>query len=113
MNSKVKKVLSIIIVILVVFGAYVSVFGIGSVKNIKDELTYGLDINGGVYVVMQANTGTQSGTALTETMDRTKEVLNRRVDSMGVSNANVSVEGNNRLRIEMPGVKDAKTAIDR
>jgi SecD/SecF fusion protein len=32
---------------------------------------------------------------------------------MGVSEASVSVEGKNRLRVEMPGVKDAKQAINR
>ena len=33
--------------------------------------------------------------------------------AMGVSNATVNIEGKNRLRIEMPGVKDAKSAIKR
>jgi SecD/SecF fusion protein len=46
-------------------------------------------------------------------MDQTKEVLNRRVNAMGVSEASVNVEGKNRLRVEMPGVKDAKQAINR
>lgn len=113
MNSKLRKVLSIIIIILIVLGAYITAFGIGPIKNVKESLKYGLDINGGVYVVMQANTGTQSGSTLKETMEQTQQVLQKRVDAMGVSNATVSIEGKNRLRIEMPGVKDAKTAIER
>jgi len=111
MNSKVRKVLSVIIIALVVFGGYVSVFGIGSISNLKDSLNYGLDIDGGVYVVMQANTGTQTGSKLNETMEQTKEVLAKRVNAMGVSEATVNVEGKNRIRVEMPGVKDAQTAI--
>jgi len=113
MNSKLRKVLSVVIVILVALGAFVSVFGMGSVKNIKDQLNYGLDIDGGVYVVMQASTGNKTGSDLKTTMEQTQEVLQKRVDAMGVSNATVNIEGKNRLRIEMPGVKDAKSAIKR
>lgn len=111
MNSKLRKVLTVIVIIAVVLGGYVSIFGLGSVKNIKDSLTYGLDIDGGVYVVMQANTGNQTGSKLKTTMEQTKQVLAKRVNAMGVSEATVNVEGKNRLRIEMPGVKDAQTAI--
>lgn len=113
MNATLRKVLSVIIVLLVAFGAYVSAFGIGPIDNLKKSLKYGLDIDGGVYVVMQADTGKQSGTELTQTMEQAKEVLNKRVNAMGVSEATVNIEGSNRLRIEMPGVKDAKTAIER
>ena len=113
MNATLRKVLSVIIVVAAVLGAYTSVFGLGPVENLKDSLKYGLDIDGGVYVVMQADTGKQSGTELKQTMEQTKEVLNKRVNAMGVSEATVNIEGENRLRIEMPGVKDAKTAIER
>ena len=82
-------------------------------KNLKKSLNYGLDIDGGVNVVMQAKTGNQSGKELRQTMEQTKEVLGKRVNAMGVSEATVNIEGRNRLRIEMPGVKDAKTAINR
>lgn len=113
MNSKLRKVLCILIMIVIVFGGFVSVKGLGPVENIKDSLKYGLDIDGGVYVVMEADTGDMEGTELRETMEQTKEVINKRVNAMGVSEATVTIEGDNRLRVEMPGVKDAKTAINR
>ena len=113
MNSKLRRVLSAIVVVLVVFGAFVSVQGIGPVDDLKNSLKYGLDIDGGVYVVMEADTGNQSGSTLRATMEQTKEVLNKRVNAMGVSEATVSIEGENRLRVEMPGVSDAKEAINR
>ncbi|WP_242838683.1 protein translocase subunit SecD [Eubacterium sp. AB3007] len=101
------------IILVIAFGAYVSVMGLGPVDNLKDSLKYGLDIDGGVYVVMEAQTGNQKGSTLKETMEQTKQVLEKRVNAMGVSEATVSIEGDNRLRIEMPGVKDAKDAINR
>ncbi len=112
MNSTVRKILSCIFIIVIAFGVYVSAVGIGPVKNLKDSLKYGLDINGGVYVVMEADTDL-SGTELKTTMEQTRNVLERRVDAMGVANATVSVEGEKRIRVEMPGVSDANSAIKR
>ena len=97
MSSKLKKILSVLIVALVIFGIYVSMFGIGSIENLKKSLDYGLDIDGGVNVVMQADTGNKKGTELRKIMEQTKEVLNKRVNAMGVSEANVNIEGQNRL----------------
>jgi SecD/SecF fusion protein len=113
MKTRVKKILSIVIIAVVVIGWYASCFGLGSINNLKDSLKYGLDIDGGVYVVLKADTGNMSDAKVKKVMDQTKEVLNRRVNAMGVSEASVSVEGKNRLRVEMPGVKDAKQAINR
>ena len=61
MSSKLKKILSVLIVALVIFGIYVSIFGIGSIENLKKSLDYGLDIDGGVNVVMQAYPTASSG----------------------------------------------------
>ena len=111
MNLKVRRILSLLILVIVVFGWYVSVFGIGPYKSIKDALKFGLDINGGVYVVMEAQTDLK-GKELRGVMEQTKEVLNNRVNAMGISESTVVIEGKNRLRVEMPGVKDAEAAID-
>ena len=64
-------------------------------------------------MVMQADTRNKKGTELRKIMEQTKEVLNKRVNAMGVSEANVNIEGQNRLRIEMPGVRDVKIVINR
>ncbi|MGN0709946.1 MAG: protein translocase subunit SecDF, partial [Anaerovoracaceae bacterium] len=113
MKTKVRKILSLVIIAIVLFGMYVSYAGIGSVKDLKHSLKYGLDINGGVYVVMKADTSNIKSSEVKSTMEQTKQVLERRVNDMGISEATVSIENGNRLRIEMPGVKDTKTAIKR
>ena len=113
MNSSIKRVLSIIVIACVAFMGYVTVNGIGDLDDLKNSLDYGLDIDGGVYVVMQADTSELTGDELRSTMEQTREVLNKRVDAMGVSNATVAIEGENRIRVEMPGVSDAQTAINR
>lgn len=111
MKPKVRKILSVIIMLIVALGWYVTIFGIGSIKPLKDQMKFGLDINGGVYVVMEADTDLK-GAQLKKTMEQTRTVLNNRVNAMGLSEATVSLEGDKRIRVEMPGVKNAQQAID-
>ena len=107
-----RKVFAVIILILLVAAWYVSIFGIGNkVGNLNDHLKYGLDINGGVYVLLEADTE-ETGTGLTAVMEQTKKVLENRVNAMGISEATVSIEGTKRIRVEMPGVEDADSAIE-
>ncbi|WP_425754854.1 protein translocase subunit SecD [Ihubacter sp. rT4E-8] len=115
MNAKLRKVLAGLVVIAVLFGWYVTVFGIGSVSSIKDVMKFGLDINGGVYVVLEADDediAEMSSDEIKEVMEQTRAVLNKRVNAMGISEATVSLEGNDRLRVEMPGVDNAQQAIE-
>ena len=107
-----RKVLAVLIVLLLIASWTVTFTGIGDkVDNLGKELKYGLDINGGVYVLLEADTP-ETGTELTAIMNQTKSVLENRVNAMGISEAQVSIEGNNRLRVEMPGVENAEEAIE-
>lgn len=111
MKIRTKKILSLLVIVILIAGWIVSIFGAGPVKKISEQLKYGLDINGGVYVLLEAETDA-TGTELSRLMDQTKAVLENRVNAMGISEATVSVEGTNRVRVEMPGVDNAEEAID-
>ena len=56
MKYKWKRVLAVVFLFIIVAGWYVTVCGIGPVKPIQDRMKLGLDIKGGVYVVMEAKT---------------------------------------------------------
>ncbi len=109
-HSRRNRILGVLIIAIVVFTAVISVTGIGSFKGLKKEMKYGLDINGGVYVLLQANTK-EKGQDRTALMEQTKSVLENRVNAMGISEATVSVEGSDKIRVEMPGVSNANQAI--
>lgn len=111
MSLKTKRILVLLVLIVTVFGWYVTVFGIGGTSSAKDTMKYGLDINGGVYVVYEAKTEA-TGSDLADVMEKTREVMDKRANQMGVSESTVTIEGSNRIRIEIPGVKDAKEAIE-
>ena len=107
-----RKVFAVLIVILLIASWIVSFTGAGEkFGNLGKQLKYGLDINGGVYVLLEADTP-ETGTELTAIMNQTKSVLENRVNAMGISEALVSIEGTNRLRVEMPGVENAQEAIE-
>lgn len=113
MNRTAKRILALLIILLVIFGWYFTIRGIPGVMDpIKDKVQLGLDIKGGVYAVLEADTGKLSGDKLQETMEQTKEVINERVNQMGLKEPTVTVEGMNRIRVELPGAEDTQEAID-
>lgn len=111
--KKTRKTVCAVLLILLLIGSWVISFtGIpGKFGSLDKQLKYGLDINGGVYVLLEADTDAK-GTELTQIMNQTKSVLENRVNAMGISEAQVSIEGNDRIRVEMPGVENAEEAIE-
>ena len=70
----------------------------------------GLDLKGGVYVVLEAVP--DQGVKLdTQAMDRLIEVLDRRINGLGVAESVVQRAGDNRVIIELPGVSNTEDAI--
>ena len=111
MNHNVKRILAVLVILVTVFAWFVSIFGIGGIDSAKDALKYGLDINGGVYVVMEANTDLE-GQELKALMEQTRAVIDNRVNEMGVAESQVTIEGEKRIRVEIPGAENAEEAIE-
>lgn len=111
MNYKLKRVLAVLIILLIAFGWYVTLFGLGSVMGpTKDKIKLGLDIKGGVNVVLQAKTNA-TGEELKELMTQTQAVIENRVNEMGLAEPVVTVEGTDKIRVELPGADNAEEAI--
>ncbi len=100
MGSKLLMRLSLVIV--VVIGAiWLSFF-----KPTK----LGLDLKGGVYVVLEAVP--DEGVTLDDAaMNRLIEVLDRRINGLGVAESLVQKAGSNRVIIELPGISNTEDAI--
>ena len=91
-------------VLLVVLGAaYVA---------LSKPIKLGLDLRGGVYAVLEAEGDSNNPTIDDEAMDRLVEVLDRRINGLGVAESVVQKAGSNRVIIELPGVKDPEEAIN-
>ena len=79
--------------------------GYGGYKMIKQ----GLDLKGGVYIVYEANT---EDVPTSEEMSAAVSMLQQRVEYKGYFDAEVSQEGNRRIRVEIPGVDDAAEVVE-
>ncbi|MBR6400132.1 MAG: protein translocase subunit SecD [Firmicutes bacterium] len=109
---KAKNVLILLLILAVAAGlGAVSYFGVGkdnagSAKNIKQ----GLDLKGGVYIVYEADK--QNPTE--EEMASAVSMIQTRLEYYNWTEAEASIEGDqqNRIRVEIPGVDDAQTAVD-
>ena len=84
MKYKWKRMLAVVFLFIIVAGWYVTVCGIGPVKPIQDRMKLGLDIKGGVYVVMEAKTDLK-GEELQKAMEQTQAVIEERVNQMGLA----------------------------
>src|ERR1041385_480810 len=69
----------------------------------------GLDIEGGLRVLLAADEGVAVDAGK---MDQARQIIDRRVNGLGVSEPVVQVSGNNRILVELPGIADPKAAID-
>jgi protein-export membrane protein SecD len=81
---------------------------------------YGLDIKGGTHLVYGADISKIIPSEVAQTMESLRDVIERRVNLFGVSEAIVQVEqgstlagdGGYRLIVELPGVTDIEQAVE-
>lgn len=109
-----RRGLFFIITVLIALVAYTAMFGVTvgtkTIGDIGNTINLGLDIEGGVVVVFEAETD-KTGTDLEELMTQTIEVISRRVNAMGLTEPNITKQGDKRIRIELPGVSNAQDAL--
>ncbi|MGH9263451.1 MAG: protein translocase subunit SecD [Acidimicrobiales bacterium] len=70
----------------------------------------GLDLQGGTQIVLQARE-VPDRRIDGDTLNRTLEVLRRRVDQLGVAEPSLQRSGDRRIIVELPGVADPEEAV--
>ena len=79
---------------------------------VREPVKLGLDLKGGVYAVLEASPEKEGDVIDNETMNSLIEVLDRRINGIGVAESVVQKAGNNRVIIELPGISDTTEAIN-
>jgi len=105
-----KKIAAIIVTVIIALVWVITAVGIGPVGPIQDKIKLGLDISGGVYVVLEAQTDA-TGVELRSLMDQTQAIIEQRVNGMGLAEPVITIEGEKRIRVELPGVENTEDAI--
>lgn len=92
--------IGIILAVLIVSGVFLYI----------TPFNLGLDLKGGVHVVLEADDSSVDVT--NENMRGVISIIERRVNALGVSEPIIQRQGNKRVIIELPGIHDQQQAID-
>ncbi len=94
---------------LLILVALIVALGGVAVLAVMRQPTLGLDLQGGLEVVLEARP--EQGRELTqEDLDRAKEIIEERVNKTGVSEPEIRKQGDNQISVSLPGVHDTARA---
>ena len=79
-------------------------------RDLKN-LTLGLDLKGGTQVLLEADVPPDQ-TLDAGAMSTAKLIVERRVNGLGVTEPNVQLQGDRRIIVELPGIKNPDRAIE-
>jgi preprotein translocase subunit SecD len=96
------KLIATIVVIVGVFAAFIAPLA-GSIRQ-------GLDLQGGTHVVLEG-VDTPEATVNDDAMNRVVKIMEKRVNELGLTEPIIQREGERRIIIELPGIKDPDKAI--
>jgi len=78
----------------------------------KKAIKLGLDLKGGMHVVLQVDKSKLSPAESKDAVDRALEIIRNRVDQFGVTEPVIQKQGKDRLIVELPGLEDVDRAQD-
>lgn len=102
MNIKINLTKSILPLLLVLIVSVIGVYF--AIKN----LNFGLDLQGGFEVLYEVNSIDKSKVT-TDMVNSTYKIIEKRINSLGVSEPEISIEGNN-IRVTMAGIDNIEDA---
>ena len=113
MKKKSKSsVLFVLIVAVIGFLAFAGfkgfILGGYEFKSFDKVITKGLDLQGGVSVLMEI----QQDNVTREQLENTKQHLELRVNSLGVAETVVTTEGDKSIRVDIPGYSDSNGLVE-
>lgn len=75
------------------------------------KINQGLDIKGGLSVVLTAKT-TDGSSPTSDQMETSRGIIESRVNALGASEATVQLQGTDQILVQIPGLQDTQTALD-
>jgi protein-export membrane protein SecD len=82
----------------------------GLLKLEKKSFKLGLDLKGGMHVVLEVDKSKLNPEERKDAVDRALEIIRSRIDQFGVNEPIIQKEGQDRIVVELPGLQDVKRA---
>ncbi|MBH0229986.1 protein translocase subunit SecDF [Halobacillus yeomjeoni] len=83
-----------------------------TLTGITKDIRLGLDLQGGFEILYDVEPLDEGQEVNRQVLEATVEALNRRVNTLGISETNIAIEDGNRIRVQLAGVEDQKEARD-
>ncbi len=77
----------------------------------QEKINQGLDIQGGLSVVLTAK-GTNGQAVSTDDMEKSRAIIESRVNALGASEAAVQVQGTDQILVQIPGLSNTEEALN-
>ncbi len=104
MKKLFKPILVLVLIVIV---------GILTIKPIINNISYGIDLQGGFEILYNIEPLEEGDTLTQDDLENTYKAIVNRIDTLGVSEPVISVEGDNLIRIQLPGVSNEEEARNR
>lgn len=79
---------------------------------IKEKINLGLDLQGGIHLVLQVDTSKLPEKQKEDATERALEIIRNRIDQFGVKEPVISRQGAEGIVVQLPGVTDRQRAVD-
>lgn len=81
-----------------------------TVTGVSKDINLGLDLQGGFEVLFEVEPVDEEQEITPNLLEATVKILSDRVDGLGISEANIDIEGEDRIRVQLAGVEDQTQA---
>ncbi|MDP3788866.1 MAG: protein translocase subunit SecD, partial [Candidatus Omnitrophota bacterium] len=78
----------------------------------RGKINLGLDLQGGMHVVLKVDTSKLTAEAKKDALDRAIEVIRNRIDQFGVGEMSIQKQGKEHIIVQLPGITDRERALD-
>lgn len=78
----------------------------------KGKINLGLDLQGGMHVVLRVDTSKLTADEKKDAVERAMETIRKRIDQFGVGEMTISRQGKDNIIIQLPGVTDRERALE-
>lgn len=103
--TKWSRIIAFIVIVILSFGLMA-----GTYVNIVSGITLGLDLQGGFEILYEVIPLNEDQEISQDLLIHTQAALQKRIDVIGVSEPELRIEGNNRIRVKLAGIEDPDQA---